>query len=671
LHSQCCIEVKHKKKAALLKERQSKQSSVNQTSTSQGPKHVVNLSSKILDANEENILSKGLSFVVAPRKIPKEEIISNIEVNTRHLPEIGKLEIRYELMKAMKKSCFPSNISKEEHMALRKLKENKDVTILKSDKGNATVVMDKAEYEKKVFEILKDEAYVNVNRNPVNSLNKKLSALVKKCVPEYKALLPSVYRLPEMYGLPKIHKTGIPLRPIVAAIGSPGHLISKALAKLISPLVGNNGYTAKNSTDFINKVKEVKLSRNDVLVSFDVVSLFTRVPVEESLTILEEKMGESHMENSNNIIQVLSFLLKNTFFQFKTHIYKQREGMAMGNPLSPILANLFMEYIEERIMKDFSLKPKFWIRYVDDVFLIWPHGLEELENFFDSANNLFPSIKFTKELETNNELAFLDVLVKKTAENQLSFEVYRKATHTDQYINGNSHHHKKHKMAIWSTLIHRALNVCSTPELLNKELAHIAKVATDNGHIINVVKILKNIKKNLNSIKLKPHGPQKKKICVPYISGMYESIEKALQRWGIDTIPMPGRKIGSYLASNKIQKEALESPGVYSIDCANCNQQYVGQTKRMIKKRISEHKKNVKYGETDKSAVASHCWNKSHCMNWKSVKKIAPYSGYSSTLFREAVEISKTRNSMNNNFGNITLPNVWKEYFKNSPQSSM
>lgn len=83
----------------------------------------------------------------------------------------------------------------------------------------------------------------------------------------------------------------------------------------------------------------------------------------------------------------------------------------MGSPLSPVLANIFMKKFEEYILKNCILKPKVWLRYVDDIFVVWPHGLEELKIFENYINSLHQKIKFTMELENNCELAFLDILM--------------------------------------------------------------------------------------------------------------------------------------------------------------------------------------------------------------------------------------------------------------------
>ena len=89
-------------------------------------------------------------------------------------------------------------------------------------------------------------------------------------------------------------------------------------------------------------------------------------------------------------------------------------GAAMGSPLSPIVANIYMESLETRALETFRVKPKLWVCYVDDTFVLWQHGEEQLETFHEHLNTQHSSIQFTKEVECDNKIPFLDVLVERT-----------------------------------------------------------------------------------------------------------------------------------------------------------------------------------------------------------------------------------------------------------------
>jgi hypothetical protein len=110
-------------------------------------------------------------------------------------------------------------------------------------------------------------------------------------------------------------------------------------------------------------------------------------------------------------LNLIKICLTSTFFTFKGTCYEQTEGTTMGSSLSPVVANIFMEHFETLALNNFHLKPKCWFRFVDDTFVIWPHGQPSLISFFDHLNNISPHIQFTMEMQKDNSLPFLDVLI--------------------------------------------------------------------------------------------------------------------------------------------------------------------------------------------------------------------------------------------------------------------
>ncbi|GJQ79245.1 hypothetical protein Trydic_g5489 [Trypoxylus dichotomus] len=130
------------------------------------------------------------------------------------------------------------------------------------------------------------------------------------------------------------------------------------------------------------------------------------------------------------IIDLIAHCLKTTYFTFNGDWYKQIDGA----PLSPVIANLFMAHFEEGILKTAEYKSKAWLRYVDDTFVIWPHAREQLVHFLDHLNGKH-KIKFITEVEDQNQLPFLDILVRKNADGILGHTVYCKPTHTNRYLN--------------------------------------------------------------------------------------------------------------------------------------------------------------------------------------------------------------------------------------------
>ena len=133
------------------------------------------------------------------------------------------------------------------------------------------------------------------------------------------------------------------------------------------------------------------------------------------------------------LAQLMELCVRSTYFSFQNQFYKQKDGTAMGSPLSSIIANLFMEDLEEMAIHSVRSLPTLWIHYVDDTIVIWQHGEDQLLQFHRHLNQQCPSIQFTMEREKEGGIAFLDVMVIREGDH-LHTSVYRKPTHTDHYI---------------------------------------------------------------------------------------------------------------------------------------------------------------------------------------------------------------------------------------------
>jgi hypothetical protein len=149
----------------------------------------------------------------------------------------------------------------------------------------------------------------------------------------------------------------------------------------------------------------------------------------------------------------------------------------MGSPLSPVIANFYMEDFEERALDSAPHKPICWFRYVDDTFVIWPHGPDKLKGFLDHLN----SIHITMETKSEGHLPFLDIDIYRRPEGSLGHKVYRKPAHTNLYLNARSHHHLSSKQAALSTLIHRARALCDQ-DSLHAELEFLKDIFRCNGY---------------------------------------------------------------------------------------------------------------------------------------------------------------------------------------------
>lgn len=333
-------------------------------------KSVLNLSNRILSKTETQALELGLNYAI-PHHKHKQLIIEagmNIELclNDFQLNETTKDNVRAGVSRILN-----SEIKKPDQMTTKygwlrpiyqDLKNDNNITIVPADKGNMTVVINTEDYMHKIEEVLEDPSYTIIQNDP--TLNnereiKKLLQSLKKSKRITKAQLiylsPNHSKIPRFYGLPKIHKPNIPMRPIVDFRNSPSYNSAHYLNKIFKPITTNFPTHIKNSYEIAKLLKDFIIPPGYEFVSFDIISLFTRVPVKETISIIERKLNitndwkDSCSLTSFEVIKLLELTMKSNNFTWNNTIYEQTDGCPMGSPISPVFAEFFLQELEERI----------------------------------------------------------------------------------------------------------------------------------------------------------------------------------------------------------------------------------------------------------------------------------------------------------------------------------
>ncbi|XP_026317432.1 uncharacterized protein LOC113228374, partial [Hyposmocoma kahamanoa] len=385
----------------------------------------------------------------------------------------------------------------------------------------------------------------------------------------------------------------------------------------------------KDSYHFISGIKDLRLTDDDTMVSFDVQSLFTNLPVKDCIEIVRRKLREHNM--SIEYAELLEHCLTSGYLLWNNEFYLQIDGIAMGSPVSPVVADIFMENFEERVLPMAPARPKIFKRYVDDTFTILPK--DSIPSFLDHLNSFSTKIQLTMEQENCGTLAFLDVLIQRNPNNILDHTVFRKKTHTDRYINGNSHHHPSQLATVGKSLFQRAYGVCDSNHLAG-ELQHIKQVLHANK-----LKIPRQCRRP----RVKPPTVERRPAILPYVRGVTDKIGRVLRRASIKTYFKPLRKISQFLRPVKCNIP-LQDAGVYKLDC-ECGLSYIGQTKRSICTRVKEHIADVKHRRVNKSAVCEHVMDKpTHSMKFDKPQVLAKEVRYLPRMLREAIEIKKHPN---------------------------
>ena len=444
-------------------------------------KWVINISNQPLTPDQEKLLAHGPNFAVVPKEPPIAQYVAAVENACMRLEEGKVEEFRVQVKSAIQKIKPPRyNLTKGERRAIYELKRDETRMILTADKGVVLVVLNTEDYIKKAEDLLSQNTYRVLTSDPTMRLKNKMITLLKTIKSKgniseelYKRLYPTGARAPKFYGLPKIHKPGMPLRPIVSSSGAATYQTAKEVARILKPLVGKSEYHVINTQDFIESIKGIHLGRDQCMVSYDVKALFTSEPTTKACNIIKQKLKEDTELNQRtsltiDIISLLEFCITSTYFSFQGKYYEQVEGAAMGSPLSPIVANIYMEHFEVEAIRSAPSPPQLWKRFVDDTFTILQSSKKE--EFLEHLNSFDPKIQFTaEEQREDGALPFLDILVSPEEDGSLSTSVYRKPTHTDLYLQWESHHPLSAKYTVIGTLQHRANTISSNTQLLQKE----------------------------------------------------------------------------------------------------------------------------------------------------------------------------------------------------------
>jgi hypothetical protein len=321
------------------------------------------------------------------------------------------------------------NLTREEKEALEELKNNTNIVIKPADKGSAVVIQDRTSYVTEGLRQLSDTDFycevptdlTTTHNDEVNSLIDNLTSnneISTKCANYLKNKQP---RTAKLYLLPKIHKnkTPVPGRPIVSANNCPTERISQLVDHFLQPLVGSTKSYVKDTTDFLHKISMIhNLPQDSILCTVDVTSLYTNIPNEEGISACRKFLNSYRAQNNQqgtkphteSLMKCLQYVLTKNNFDFNGKHYLQVGGTAMGTKVAPSFANLFMAGFEDTHVYNYHKQPHTWLRYIDDIFLIWTHGQEELDHFLHHLNTCHGTIKFTAE-HSNKFVNFLDTSV--------------------------------------------------------------------------------------------------------------------------------------------------------------------------------------------------------------------------------------------------------------------
>ena len=390
------------------------------------------------------------------------------------------------------------------------------------------------------------------------------------------------------------------------------------------------------------------------------------MPVDQSLDVILVRIENDPMLNSRTTLSavqvrdLLAICLKTTYFQFDEVIYAQVEGAAMGSPVSPIVANLFMEWFELAAIDTFKYELTLWKRYVDDTIVAMCDEL--IDEFTDHINSVHPAIQFTREDEAEDgTLPMLDTKTKRAPTGELSFSVYRKPTHTDQYLQFNSNQPLQHKLGVVRTLHHRAQTLCSTEAAKLKEIDLIKKVLTISGYTKSAwTKVTRP--RSIPTVPREKDGKHRGFISLPYVGPVSDAVARKIREQGVAVHMRPTNTIRSRLVHPKDKVPKEHKCGiVYHVKCQDCNANYVGETARALNARLKEHRQPP-------SHIGQHLQEQQHQFQDNDVAILHQEANWFKRGVAEAIYISQHQPTLNHDRGRHTLPAIYREILQDRDQ---
>ena len=475
---------------------------------------ITNLTQYELSQEESDLLKTGLYFSIQPDKIQKSEIFTTFEkihhsfINNLKSKET-KSQIKADLLYLANSyfynyKPFPRILC--QHRFLQNLRKNTDIVITKPDKGNGVVILDRKLYHNAIEEIISDTSkFEKLNEDTTLKHEASLQGFLCKLKQknffndnEYDKLHYSGSAPAHIYGTPKMHKFSssdsfLKLRLIVSSIGTFNYNLAHFLCDLCPPLVPND-YSCKDTFTFVSQIKNAHLSKK-FLVSYDVTSLFTSIPLQETIDIAINLIF-NHNPNLNitkkELKKLFLFATSQTHFIFNSKFYNQIDGVAIGSPLAPVLANIFMGFYESKWLNEYNLnKPKFYLRYVDDTVAAFGKEQDSL-NFLNFLNKRHPNFKFTIEKQTNHSIAFLDVFISGINNQNLTLQTYHKSTYTVLLLNFKSFTPFSYKISLIKCLIDRSFKICNNWNSFNSNIENIKSNLIKNAYLPSLIdKVIK------------------------------------------------------------------------------------------------------------------------------------------------------------------------------------
>ena len=338
-------------------------------------------------------------------------------------------EIRHWFYYAKQTSIYVNkrrryNLARPLRSLLSNLSCSTDLIVTESDKNLGPTLLTKRQYSDLCYSHLRDytAAYQELPTANIETLQAKVHQFYLDLITQF----PNLKRISRIIdfnlssthfskfrGLPKLHKRDAQgnwrqvIRPIISSVGSPTYGLSKWIDYFLRPFVVRTWSYLRDSSHLLSLLKRTRVTSTTTLATFDAVSLYTSIPLGRCLTVLANMIRSHYLYAF--LIRGLALVLYNNIFVFESSTWKQTQGIAMGTPVAPTVANLYLAFYEHQFIRSSSLWGKELVafrRYIDDLFVVWTgnSSLDDLKQLFRHQFGISWTLG-----ETGDKVSFLDL----------------------------------------------------------------------------------------------------------------------------------------------------------------------------------------------------------------------------------------------------------------------
>lgn len=557
----------------------------------------------------------------------------------------------------------------------------KKIVVMRSDKGQQSVVIYKDDYDKGMNTLLNDRNNYKIAEkgDPTLKVADKNNKFVKKLFDQ--GIIDKMAKSkmcvnnatpPKIYGLVKTHKPNISasniiLRPVVSYIGSPLYNLAGYLGKIISKSLSNK-HPVKNSYEFHNSIKNQRVPPGYKLASFDVVSLFTCIPQSfllECIDLRWESISQHTNMDAPTFKEAVKLCLENSYFVYNGVAYYQISGSPMGSPISSALANLAMEIMLEKITNLLPFDLPFLFIFVDDILTAIPENIvEETLEMFNAVNT---KIQFTMELESDRQIPYLDLKLTRENDGTISTEFYQKPCASGRILNFYSNHSTALKINTAIGLIKRIYTFSASKCETVKHQIAVDILRKNNFPKTLIHKLIceyknKDLSPPINHPEASPSTTTTTATtttittAIRYVRGLTENICRKIKAHNekLKISTPPERSLRCFFSKQKDKTpDGKLSKLIYMIRCLFCPKLYFGMTwKQYFDTRLLQHERQQNRtlrGETfnNKTAITDHISKEQHRFNFSQAQIIDRSHNYQSLKTLEMLHISSNQDSCN------------------------